>query len=91
MLIRSIADLHGRRSIVVEPTYAPDQAWLDLQAIAPSTDGDWSNCFPLSGGAVVVNENDMEETRPASLREFQQAYKNANGFAREKLLKLLLI
>ena len=88
-MLYSITDTLGRRSIIIRKDTTPEQEWLDLQEVKPSTTGDWYTCYPLTGGAVVVNVDDMRVLRPATAEEVEEAFNNANGFAKDSMIRQL--
>lgn len=88
-MILSTVDNHGRRSLIIKQVETPSQDWIALQQIKPRTSGRWYCCYPLEGGAVIINTDDMVGVRPATGHEVEMAFANANGFAKEELIDRL--
>jgi len=88
-MLYSITDTLGRRSIIIRNAPTPVQGWLDIQEVKPSINGDWYTCYPLTGGSIVVNVDDMRVLRPATAEEIEKAFNNANGFAKDAMMRHL--
>lgn len=75
----------GRVLILMEVIEQPGDWWVNGQEKTPTIEGVWYMAFPLSGGAVNVNENDMEILRDVTKEDLKEAYRNANPFAKDTL------
>ena len=82
-----VKDQHGRFDIVMHKDNKPDSQWLRGQSIKPTVEGQWYTAFPLTGGAVLINENDFSVVRKATVSDIAEAYQNANGFAKDEMDK----
>ena len=93
-----VRDNHGRICMVIEEVECPSQDWLDAQTdrtVKFAVDCRWLTLFPITGGAVVVPETHIKRLgykvgHKASVTTLMELYENANGFAKETLLKKLV-
>jgi|GEM_PF-3555206 len=64
-----VRDKYGRECVLGAPSEAPDAAWLASQAVPTTAKGKWWTAFPLTGGAVMVKESEVEYLRRATWNE----------------------
>ena len=85
-----VLDSYDRTGIVVGFDEKPNKEWIDAQSkkFICEEDTQFLSVFPLNGGSVTLSSETTKFLRKATLNDFQIAYKFANGFAKEELLKV---
>ena len=64
---KTFEDGYHRTSILGEVADIPTQDWLDAQERPTPSGGIWYHGYPLSGGATIIHENDINNPRPTTL------------------------
>ena len=71
--MKLIRDRHGRVSLLGKPTATPDPSWLAIQNKPFKTTADFHSSYPLDGGACLVDANDVDVLRDATLDDIIEA------------------
>lgn len=74
--MKLIRDRHGRLGVLGNRTEEPEQWWKDLQSIPCTDNPNWFSAYPLSGGAVNVQEGTFEVIRDVTDEDIDYNFRN---------------
>ena len=78
--MKLIRDRHGRLGVLGNRTAEPEQWWKDLQSIPCTDNPNWFSAYPLSGGAVNVQEGTFEVIRDVTDEDIDCNFRNKGNF-----------
>lgn len=78
--MKLIRDRHGRLGVLGNRTEEPEQWWKDLQSIPCTDNPNWFSAYPLSGGAVNVQEGTFEVIRDVTDEDIDCNFRNKGNF-----------
>jgi hypothetical protein len=90
-MAKIIKTQQDKLAFLSEEKVTPSKQWLSLQKIKPSKSKIWFKAFPLSGGALFVQEGRFEILRDHTASDITAATEGEGSFnpARDSILSLI--